>query len=362
VRDILGLAVDRHLQSDVPVGAHLSGGVDSSTIVSLMAQRTQQPIPAFSVYFPDSAWFDERQYSTAVCEATGAQQHFISPTSADVRKELPRIIASLDEPVGGPGAIPQYFLNAAIRDAGVRVVLGGQGADEMFAGYQRYRLPHAYTAARERSFGEALCDLRTIGARRLALDLAKRVVGFDPAAMLVGEAAGNDSQAWDFQTQIAHEFRWYLPMLLHVEDRTSMAWSIESRVPFIDDELIEYVLSVPAVYKIRNGRLKWILRDAARGTAPDVVLDRTDKRGLPTPLGVWMRGPLRDFAREILTDPVLRESGLVDGRKLDRLFEAHAAGLRDFGDLLWRPLAVGMWLAQPSAEADESEIALALAG
>ncbi|MGH7661233.1 MAG: asparagine synthase (glutamine-hydrolyzing) [Vulcanimicrobiaceae bacterium] len=363
VREILERAVDRHLQSDVPVGAHLSGGVDSSTIVSLMAQRTAQPIQTFSVFFEDSAWFDERQYSTAVSAASHAVQHFVSPTPGKVRDELERIIDFLDEPVGGPGAIPQYFLNEEIRNAGIRVVLGGQGADEMFAGYERYRLPHALTAARTGDFGEAFVSLRRTGLRNLAVQLVKRVLRIDPAAMLTqGAPPDSDTLSLDFARQLAHEFRWYLPMLLHVEDRTSMAWSIESRVPFIDDELVEYVLSVPAELKIYEGRLKWMLRDAVRGTVPDLVLDRTDKRGLPTPLGVWMRGPLRSFAADVLTDPLLRRSGLVDMQRLERIFNAHLAGVRDFGDLLWRPLAVAIWLARSQAAAQRPETSLALAG
>lgn len=363
VREILERAVDRHLQSDVPVGAHLSGGLDSSTVVSLMAQRSREPIETFSVYFADSAWFDERQYSKAVCSASRARQHFVSPSPEQVRDQIERIVDFMDEPVGGPGVIPQYFLNESIRNAGIRVVLGGQGADEMFAGYERYRLPHALAAARAREFGEASTSLRRSGVRNIASQLAKRLLQLDPAAMLVTNAPPqSDAVSWDFSRQLAHEFRWYLPMLLHVEDRTSMAWSIESRVPFIDDELIDYAVSVPTTMKIRGGRLKWILRDAVRGTVPDVILDRKDKRGLPTPLGVWMRGPLRSFVSEVLTDPILGRSGLVEMRRLERIFNAHVAGVRDFGDLLWRPLAVSIWLAQSPSASLRSETSLALAG
>ena len=363
VRAILERAVARHMQSDVPVGAHLSGGLDSSTIVSLMAKRSADPISAFSVYFSDAAWFDERRYSTTVCERFGAHQRFVSPTAAAVHAALPRIVESLDEPVGGPGAIPQYFLNAAIREAGVRVVLGGQGADELFAGYDRYRLPHAIGAARAGDYNEAAIGLRRAGIRTLTVELLKRVFRFDPAAMLVDLSAGaNDPQPWDLERQLAHEFRWYLPMLLHVEDRTSMAWSIESRVPFIDDELIEYMLSLPALAKIREGRLKWILRDASRETVPDLILHRKDKRGLPTPLGAWMRGPLRSFAQEALTDPILRYSGLVDFPRLRQIFDAHVAGIRDFGFLLWRPLAVSIWLSHPRIERKDNVVPLARAG
>lgn len=363
VREILERSVDRHLQSDVPVGAHLSGGLDSSTVVSLMAARSPVPVETFSVYFRDSAWFDERAYSSKVCETAGARQHFVSPSPREVSQALDRIVQLLDEPTGGPGVIPQYFLNAAIREAGIRVVLGGQGADEMFAGYERYRLPHAMTAIRAGAARESVVGLRRIGIRRLAINAAKRVFGLDPAAMIVSDLPPDgDAMAWDFERQLAHEFRWYLPMLLHVEDRTSMAWSIESRVPFIDDELIDYALSVPAVLKIRSGRLKWMLRDAVRGLVPDLVLDRKDKRGLPTPLGVWMRGPLRERATEILTDPILAKSGLVDMRRLQGVLDAHLAGFRDFGDLLWRPLSVSMWLAQDAASCPSSEPALALAG
>lgn len=363
VREILERALDRHLQSDVPVGAHLSGGLDSSTVVSLMARRSAKPVHTFSVYFPDDAWYDERTYSTAVCSATGAQQHFVSPTWQDVRDALDTIVDALDEPVGGPGAIPQYFLNEAIRQAGVVVVLGGQGADELFAGYERYRVPHAASAARMGRFGEAYADVRRAGLRATAIDVTKRLSHVDPARMLVGDVTGvGDAWGFDLERQLAHEFCWYMPMLLHVEDRTSMAWSIESRVPFLDDELIEFVLALPAIEKIRAGTLKWILRDATRGIVPDVVLDRKDKRGLPTPLGVWMRGPMRSFVLERLTDPVLLGSGLVDPKGLKRLVDAHLSGLRDFAFLLWRPLVVSSWLARAPVRQFLPETAAAVAG
>lgn len=363
VREILDGALDRHLQSDVPVGAHLSGGLDSSTVVSLMARRSRHPVHAFSVYFPDAEWFDERPYSTAVCAASGAHQHFVSPTWQNVRDRLDEIVEALDEPVGGPGAIPQYFLNEAIREAGVVVVLGGQGADELFAGYERYRVPHALTSLRAQRFGEAFADVRSAGLRHIAVDVAKRMLRLDPARMLVKDAVDDrDASSLDFNRQLAHEFRWYLPMLLHVEDRTSMAWSVESRVPFLDDELIDYVLSLPSTYKVKDGTLKWILRDAARGVVPDVVVDRKDKRGLPTPLGLWMRGPLREFALERLTDRVLLDSGLVDEANLKRLLDLHLSGVRNLDFLLWRPLVVSTWLARSQANATEPDIAVAVAG
>lgn len=363
LREILRVAVERHMQSDVPIGAHLSGGMDSSTIVSFMARATREVVHTFSVYFPESEWFDERRYSTAVSDAAGALQHFISPSWRQVRDRLDEIVAELDEPVGGPGVIPQYFLNESIRQAGVTVVLGGQGADELLGGYERYRVPHAFTAARTGRIGQSFADIRSAGLRRIAIDLLKRVLAVDPARMLVQDAPRGDATSWGFPRLLAHEFRWYLPMLLHVEDRTSMAWSIESRVPFLDDELLECALAVPATLKIKDGALKWMLRDAARGIVPDLVLDRTDKRGLPTPLGVWMRGPLRTFVTERLTDPILLRSGLVDARNLKGLLEAHMSGVRDLDFLLWRPLAVSTWLAQASvAEPREPAVPIALAG
>ena len=347
VRAILDRAIARHLQSDVAVGAHLSGGLDSSAIVSLMAVHSKDPVQAFSVYFPDESWFDERKYSRLVCAAWGANQHLISPTWRQVRDDLSDIVESLDEPVGGPGAISQYFLNAAIHASGVTVVLGGQGGDELFAGYERYRLPHAVAAVRDGAIREAFGDVCRAGIRRIALDLAKRVLQIDPAAMLVEDTPSHGgAYAWDFSGQLAHEFRWYLPMLLHVEDRTSMAWSIESRVPFLDDELLDYILAVPATMKIKDGNLKWILRESTKGVVPDAILDRRDKRGLPTPLGIWMRGPLRSFVEERLSDPVLRNRGLVNYRALSGFLDAHISGMRNFDTLLWRPLIVAIWLAQ----------------
>ena len=364
LRDVLDRAVKRHLQSDVPVGAHLSGGLDSSTIVSVMARAGRQVVHTFSVYFPDAEWFDERRYSTAVSDAAGASQHFISPTWRQLRDGLDDIVESLDEPVGGPGVIPQYFLNEAIRKAGVVVVLGGQGADELLAGYERYRIPHALAAARAGQFRQGFADIRSAGVKRMAIDFVKRVLNIDPAGMLLKDPPRDGHVPfWNFAQMLAYEFRWYLPMLLHVEDRTSMAWSIESRVPFLDDEFLESVFAVPATMKIKDGGLKWMLRDATRGIVPDLVIDRTDKRGLPTPLGLWMRGPLKTFVTERLTDDVLLQSGLVDAGNLRRLLDTHMSGLRDLDFLLWRPLAVATWLAQAAAiEPCEPAVPIALAG
>jgi len=348
LRAALDQAARTHWQSDVPVGAHLSGGIDSSSVVALLSLQRRERLRTFSIYFEEGGWYDERLFIEEVSKRYDTQHYYTVPTWRDARDTLPEIIRSLDEPVAGPGVIAQYFLNKNIRAQGVVVANGGQGGDEMFAGYARHLAPYAFAEAATGIGGirNASSALLTLGVKGLLKVAAERV--FIPGTALLRKEVRRQVPAFRhevrFDELLRQDLTGYLPALLQVEDRTSMAWSIESRVPLLDDAVVELAASMHRKWKLRAGIPKRVLRDAVSDLLPAEVLNRRDKRGLPTPFGPWIRGPMKDFAREILTDPLLKSEGILDSSRVEGLFKLHCAGIADLGGLLWRPICLGLWL------------------
>ena len=279
----------------------------------------------------------------------GTVHRYTVPKAQQAWDALPRIIAMLDEPVAGPGVIPQYLLSADIRASGIPVVNGGQGGDEMFAGYKRHLLPYALAEIRrDGGLRNASSAVQTLGVRGLLRVAAERALV--PGTMLLHRSmrkyAGAFRHDIDFDGLMRADLTGYLGSLLHVEDRTSMAWSVESRVPLLDDAVIEMSASMHRSWKMRDGVPKRVLRDALRGLVPDIVLDRTDKRGLPTPLGQWLRGPWRAAVRDVLNETVPKTEDLFDRALLRRAFTLHCDYDIDLSGLLWRPLTTLLWFDQ----------------
>jgi asparagine synthase (glutamine-hydrolysing) len=348
LRAALEDAAQRHLQSDVPLGAHLSGGIDSSSVVSLLAKRVDGQLRTFSVYFEEGGWFDERTYIEQVVARYATRHTYTVPTWQAAKDSLRDIVWALDEPIAGPGVIPQYFLNRDIRAQGVVVCNGGQGGDEMFGGYERYVVPYAEAAFfRDGAWSDGFAALARLGP----IATLRHAIGdrFAPPGALfldreLRRSVKIEPEPRDFDAMLRHELSWYLPALLQVEDRTSMASSIESRVPLLDDEVIEIAATTHRYWKLRGGVPKRPLRDAVADLVPAPILARRDKRGLPTPFGRWIRGPLKTYAADLLTDPSFRQSGLFNVDMVMRTFRWHCDGVRDFGHLLWRPITAALWL------------------
>ena len=379
IRTLLTASVQRQLQSDVPVGTCLSGGLDSSSIVVLVNQLLQRGAVARTVIGPQQATFsacyadaryDERRYIAAVVAATGVANYRTFPSGEGLLQDLADLIWHQEEPCGSTSVYAQWCVMRLARAHGVTVLLDGQGGDELFAGYHTYfgtyfasllrrgrliQLRRELAAYERRHGRSGLPLLRAALGSTLppALRRALRsLVPRQPPAWL-GAQLRDYSHVWPdpgspfrdpFDRQL-HEFltAQNLPALLHYEDRSSMAFSIEARVPFLDEELVEFVFALPGEYLLRDGETKWVLRQALRGLLPEAVRTRQDKLGFATPGGDWLRGPLRPLVDEILASSTLAQRGFVAPEKLRARWERHKAGLIDDHLVLWRCLHLELW-------------------
>ena len=379
IRTLLTASVQRQLQSDVPVGTCLSGGLDSSSIVVLVNQLLQRGAVARTVIGPQQATFsacyadaryDERRYIAAVVAATGVANYRTFPSGEGLLQDLADLIWHQEEPCGSTSVYAQWCVMRLARAHGVTVLLDGQGGDELFAGYPIYQAAWWAALARQgrwsllrreisaysRRFGSARA-LRLREAVRLALPeaLAERIsawLGHAQPDWLGDQLRGTQFQRpmvtipfTDPLRRLLYSFlvAQNLPALLHYEDRSSMAFSIEARVPFLDEELVEFVFALPAEYKLRDGETKWVLRQALRGLLPEAVRTRQDKLGFATPGGDWLRGPLRPLVDEVFAAPCFRQRGYFEVAVLDEIWRRHKAGQADLHTLIWRALNLELW-------------------
>jgi asparagine synthase (glutamine-hydrolysing) len=380
-------AVALQLRSDVPLGSCLSGGLDSSSIVCTAAglrrgdiaaasgahhrERTANPQLAFFAEFREEG-IDERPYVDAVVDATGVILHTTTPDTTAFLESLHGVLAAQDEPFGSLSILAQYHVMRIARETGVKVLLDGQGADELLAGYANYRgirMAGALRSRNLRAIAEAGVDVITgraprrstlghalIGTRPLP---ARLIRGAMPLAWLGGltrdavESEGRDrgsgtllaSKLWD---DVATD---NLPMLLRYEDRNSMAFGIEARVPFLDHRLIEASLALPDRLKIdRRGRQKAVLRRAMKGIVPDVVLNRRDKVAFQPPQDRWLRSSEQTW-RNVSIRSCAEQSGMLAKGTVAAAIDAHLAGSKS-SDVLWRILNLELWLRGPNEGLD----------
>ena len=378
LRTVLRDAVRSHLMSDVPLGAFLSGGVDSSLVVGLMAEASTRPVKTFSIGF-DEPQFDELEHARTVANHFGTEHHefVVRPDGLNI---LDRLIEHFDEPFADSSAIPTWYVSEVARRH-VTVVLSGDGGDELFGGYDRY-LPHPAVARfdrlplpRRRQLAAAIWPVLPHGTpgkgllRRAARDENGRFIdsvamlqpdekralystdvrdalgGFDAELMLArhferfaGLPAQSRMMRFDFET--------YLPEdVLTKVDRMSMAHSIESRVPLLDNDVIEFAARLPAHLKIAGTRRKHVLKEAARGFLPASILDRR-KQGFGVPLAHWFKGELAGLFSDVLTSPRTRQRGYFEPAFVDRLIDEHHSGRRDHNLRLWQLLVFELWQRQ----------------
>ena len=365
VRTEVGAAVWRRLVADVPLGALLSGGIDSSVIVALMAQASSGPVRTFTIGFADER-YDERRWARAVAERWGTvhEEVVLDPVLEDV---LPRLAHVLDEPFGDESVLPTFLVCEQARNH-VTVALAGDGGDEAFAGYERYfahgaagRLPgamRALGAALRRLPGQEQRSRATRAARFLelgGLDTAERygriMEIFSPAARRrlwthearsAGELLGpppargaGGLQRLDVAT--------YLPGdLLYKADIASMANSLELRAPFLDHEVLRLGISLPDSLKLRGRRGKLALRRAFADVLPEEIAAR-GKAGFGVPLARWFREDARGLAEELLLDERARARGLFRPDAVRTLLDENAAGRADHGHRIWTLLALELW-------------------
>lgn len=390
-------AVSSHMVADVPVGAFLSGGVDSSAIVALAGKVTEHPIETFSITFPGLEEFDESPYAQAVADHCGAKHHAFRLTP-DLVEALPRIAWHADEPFAISSAFALYFISKVAREH-VKVVLSGDGGDEVFGGYVwRHfdfpELPKAASWGAQRAAGMlrrypalrsmlpgkladrlnslASHDQRYLNAfitfhdnelhELLEPQLAAEVIESwqeNAVQRCLDEAPGGEQLASklyaDIKTTLVSE-------MLTKADRMTMANGLEGRVPFLDHRLVEWAFTVPARHKIQGTNGKALVKTALESHLPRDILYRR-KQGFNVPLKIWMRGELRDFVRDLLTPARLQRRGIFRPQAVEAILRRHEDGTVDASNKIFAMLMLELWhetfLDRRSSFATMTESALA---
>ena len=382
-RALLEESVRLRLMSDVPLGMFLSGGIDSSAIAAIMARQIDRPLQTFSVAFKDRA-YNELAYAREVAQAIHADSHEIVIDDRDFFGALPRLVWHEDEPIAHPSSVPLFFVSALARRH-VKVVLTGEGSDELLAGYGKY--PRATWNWRAGAVYERLLPrgLRRSIARHIVPNLPGRVGRYarrsflamerGPAAMFLDNFAAirladqqrllapglrdlaTDANAYSaplayfnalngsstlLDRLLYADIKTYLVELLMKQDQMSMATSIESRVPFLDHKLVEFAAPLPDRWKLAGWTTKRILRESMEGMLPASILNRP-KMGFPVPFDRWARQSWNAVVRDVLLDRRSRERGLIDATAVDALLRDHAAGRTNGGDRLWSLLNLELW-------------------
>lgn len=380
LQELLADSVRIHLRSDVPVGAYVSGGLDSSVVAALARQHTKGVFLGFNGKFSVGSEYDESHYARGLAERAGMELLEVDISSADFIKYFRRVIYHLDYPVAGPGSFPQYMVSQlAARHR--KVVLGGQGGDEVFGGYTRYLIAYFeqcikaaidgtmndgnfvvtyesiipnltalrnYKPLLQEFWREGLFEdmdrryFRLIDrAPHLADEIRWEALGdyspFDTFRRVFNSDNVGKQSYFDLMTHF--DFKTLLPALLQVEDRMSMAHGLESRVPLLDHSLVEFVATIPADVKFRSGAMKQVFKDAAQPYLPDVIINRTDKMGFPTPWTEWLKGEVRDFVLDTLTSGRALERDLIDNRRVVQQIESESK----FGRNIWGLFCLEVW-------------------
>ena len=378
LRARLEAAVESHLMSDVPLGVFLSGGLDSSALAAMTARHASGRVQSFSVGFAEEE-ANELPYARMVAKAIGAEHRDVTVTPSDFFEALPHLVWHEDEPIAFPSSVPLYFVARLARNH-VKVVLTGEGADELFLGYNRYRvtmwndrLGRPYWAAAPKAMRDGVrrmmhafpSRLGRLGERTfLALDPGIRSLFLENFAVHTGDFMrqllsrpqmldGRDPYAVQMRCYedapgsvldrlSRTDLQTYLHELLMKQDQMSMAASIESRVPFLDDRLVEHVAKLPSDRKIRMWQTKAIFREAVRDLIPHQILTRK-KMGFPVPVGRWLREGFSPIVREFVLGPRATSRGYFDRAALVRMADEHRAGHGAHGDRLWLLVNLEIW-------------------
>jgi asparagine synthase (glutamine-hydrolysing) len=367
-RDLLLDATRVRLRSDVPVGGTLSGGIDSATLTCLVDQFCGLPnYPVFTVQFPGHAQDESRYVRDVVAESRALQLHTLTPSADDLLGDLQRVLWHQDEPFADTSIFAHYRIMQLVRDEGVKVVLTGQGADEIFAGYASYYsayLGHlAATAqvgtlgreirARSRSTGEsaagllrsALYHATPAGIRsRVHARVAGRTApwlkpGASTPPRFVAPPDGWSGFDWYLHESLR---KWAIPHLLRQDDRNSMAFSIESRAPFMDYRLVELLFSTEDGAKVGGGESKRLLRAAGMGVVPASVSARRDKIGFYTPMTDWLRDS-RDLVQDVLSSDFASSNPFFDAAPLRSAADAMFRGDRRHVHAVWMAFCLTLW-------------------
>lgn len=386
--DVLRDSVRAHLVSDVPLGAFLSGGIDSSVIVALMAELTPEPVKTFSIGFEDPK-HDELGKARLVASRYGTDHHELIVRPDAIDEVLPRLVSHFGEPFADSSALPTYYVSALASES-VKVALSGDGGDELFVGYTTFRgvdlarrlepLPAQLRSAAARAVGnpprvrsgtwhdrlerlskratDTLAGAASAYRSKLALTDPHTMLGLLAEPVRATLARENPYQRLDESlsgcTESADGLEPYLRANLDVSlpsdmlvkvDRMSMAHSLEVRVPMLDHVLAESVLSLPVRTRFPRWRLKGLLRDSARHLLPEEIVNQ-GKHGFTIPVNSWFRGDLTAYAREVLLDTGPSASGLLDASRVEVALARHQAGTQNLGAAIWSLLMLELWHRQ----------------
>jgi asparagine synthase (glutamine-hydrolysing) len=389
LRARLERSIERRMMSDVPVGVFLSGGVDSSTNVALMSRLVEHPINTFSIGFRDAEQHNEFQWARQVAERFGTTHHEVQIDADDLWRFLPDLVHHQDEPIADPVCVPLYFVAKLAKEHGVTVVHVGEGADETLAGYATYVQAHAMAVGPWRRFRAMPRPLQALAGRAGAAALAgrpgyhihreallrgaqpdgrlwwggavafyedglRRVTSEDFRARCNGESpreivAGIDGDAVragardELDRLIYQDLRLRLPELLLMRvDKLTMANAVEARVPFLDHELVELAMAMPASEKIRDGVGKHVLKRAVGDLLPSELLWRA-KQGFGTPVSEWFRGPLGAQLEDRLARSHINDLNILDRTAVAELLQLHRSGRAERSFQLWNILNLSVW-------------------
>ena len=400
---ILDAAVGRQMTADVPLGAFLSGGVDSSSVVAIMQKLSSRPVKTFTVGFHEEA-FNEAEHAKAVAKHLGTDHTELYVSPDKLLDVIPQLPSMYDEPFADSSQIPTYLISALARQH-VKVALSGDGGDEMFGGYERYRVTASWWSKIERvpmplravaaraltaipasaltKLGDSLpgsLRYRRLGekvrkgASMLCSETADRLYDFmlslwrDPTALVIGappstahplpvgpELAGIGG----VERMMAQDMLGYLTNDILVKvDRASMAVSLETRVPLLDPQVVEFAWKLPLNFKIRGGVTKWLLREVLYRHVPPSLIERP-KMGFGVPLDEWLRGPLRDWAEALLDERRLRDEGFFHPHEIRKAWDEQLRGQLNSGRL-WTILMFQSWLEDQSRTTRSSELSRAM--
>jgi asparagine synthase (glutamine-hydrolysing) len=380
---MLRRSIKDRMMSDVPFGVFLSGGIDSSTNVALMAELMNRPVQTFTVGFKELAKYNELEYARQIAHQFKTDHHEVMIDHNDACEVFDELVWHEDEPNGDPVCIPLYFVSRLARQSGTIVLQVGEGSDEEFAGYswmrrdvhfeQRWWKPYMMLPRPLRRMAHAAASMALLPAGRyLELDYARRAAVGDELSWggaiditpthqrrLFGRGlpiknTGDLATRYhnilrerrpsssELQQIIFTEFRHRLPELLLMRvDKITMAHSIEARVPFLDHRIVEYAMRIPDHLKLRGDQPKYVLKKAVEGIIPSNIIHRP-KQGFHAPTTEWFRGPLADYARHRILDSPMRKEAYFDYDGISRLLAAHAAG-RKHGQTIWSILNFTMW-------------------
>lgn len=387
-------SISRQSIADVPLGAFLSGGIDSSAVVAIMQSVSSRPVRTFSVGFNESD-YDEAHHAAAVARHLGADHTELYVSPEDALAVIPRLPCMYDEPFGDSSQIPTYLI-AALAKPHVTVSLSGDAGDELFGGYNRYfwgralwrrigpipavlrrQIGHALTAVSPAGWDRAYSllspclpkslKMRTPGDKLHKLAEVIAVGGPDelyrqlisqqrePGSIVLG---AEEPELWadssmrqcpysDFtERMMFHDLLGYLSDDILVKvDRAAMAASLETRVPLLDHEIVDFALKLPLSLKIREGEGKWILRQVLYRHVPKALVDRP-KQGFGIPLDAWLRGPLKEWADELLDEDRLRRENILNPEPIVRKWREHKSGRRNWQYWLWNVLMFQAWKEQ----------------